>query len=43
MPIAECGRMVPAQLTHSAVDELDGTGVLPGPLVTDQLGLCEAS
>ena len=39
MPMAECDRMVPAQWTHSAVASTGGVDVLPGSLVTDQLGL----
>ena len=41
MPIAECGRMVPAQWTYSAVATTGGVNVFPRALVTDQLGLVQ--
>ena len=41
MPIAECGRMVPAQWSHSAVASTGGVDVLPGSLVADELGLVQ--
>ena len=41
IPMAECGRMVPAQWTHSAVASTGGVDVLPRALVTDQLDLVQ--
>jgi len=43
IPMAECGRVVLNQWTHSAVASTGGVDVLPRALVTDQLGLCRAS
>ena len=41
MPIAEWGRTMPTQRTHSAVATTGGVDVLPRALVTDQLGLVQ--
>ena len=41
IPMAECGRVVVNQCTHSAVATTGGVDVLPGSLVTDQLGLVQ--
>ena len=39
--MAECGRVVLNQWTHSAVASTGGVDVLPGSLVADQLGLVQ--
>ena len=41
IPMAECGRVVLNQWTHSAVATTGGVDVLPRALVTDQLGLVQ--
>ena len=41
IPMAECGRMALNQCTHSAVASTGGVDVLPGSLVTDELGLVQ--
>ena len=41
IPMAECGRVVLNQWTHSAVASTGGVDVLPGSLVADELGLVQ--
>ena len=41
IPMAECGRVVLNQWTHSAVASTGGVDVLPRALVADQLGLVQ--
>ena len=41
IPMAECGRVVVNQCTHSAVATTGGVDVLPGSLVADELGLVQ--
>ena len=43
IPMAEYGRVVPAQCTHSAVASTGDINVLPRALVTDQLGLVQGA